>query len=616
MLCGSGFRLICSIVMRKTGNFHVKRGGNHKSVRLGSDHWRVHALVFFVLVSAGIILTRLYLLQVVASGKYEAIADNQHMLSEEISPDRGEIYLNDSLGPYPLAVNRQMMLAYVVPKEVTDQEGVAMKLSEILQVDRGMIEEKLRHKERMFEVIKKKLSNEEAGKVDESKLKGVHLLSETYRYYPGGELASQTIGFMGFNKEDRVVGRYGVEAYWEDELRGSSGSVTQEKDAGGRWIPIVDRDVKPAENGDSLVLTISREVQYEVEKILKGAVEEFQAESGTVVVMEPKTGRILSMASFPQFDPNEYSKVEDAGLFMNPAVSQPYEAGSVMKAITVAIGLEDGKINPETTYVDTGSVTEGGYTIRNAEDKVYGLQTMTQALEESINTGMIYIERLVGNKKFADYFRRFGFGEKTGVELPAELGGNVRNLDDVRNNVQFYTASFGQGVTVTPLQIVTAYSALANGGRLMKPQIVERIIRSGGSEEEVDPQEIRRVISGSTSEKIGRMLRSVVVNGHGKRANVPGYLVVGKTGTAQVAKTDGRGYEEGKNIGSFVGYAPLNDPKFVVLVKIVNPKGVQWAESSAAPTFQKVMKFLLEYGRIKPTEETKSSQWSAINKEQ
>lgn len=584
--------------MKKTKN---QRRENKKLVTVAGTHWRIHALVFFILAGACSIIIRLYVLQVVASQKYEVIADNQHMLSEEISPDRGEIYLKDTSNPYPLAVNRQLALAYIVPKEIQNQDSAAKSLADTLHVDTEMIAKKLQRRESMFEIIKRKLSDEEAQQVRDLHLKGVYLLPETYRYYPGGELASQVVGFMGFDK-DTVVGRYGMEAYWESTLRGNSGSVVQEKDAGGRWIPIADREIKPVENGDSLVLTMNREVQYEVEKRLKDAIDEFQADSGTVVVMDPFTGRILSMASYPQFNPNEYSKVEDISHFMNPAVSMPYESGSVMKPVTEAIGLEEGKILPDSTFVDTGSVTEGGYTIHNSDNKVYGLQTMTNALEESINTGMIHIERLVGNKKFLDYLKRFGFGDTTGIDLPAELGGSMRNLSDLNNNVQFYTASFGQGITVTPMQLVNAYAALANGGTLMKPQIVEKIIHADGSEEEVAPQEVRHVVSEDTARKVGVMLRSVVTNGHGKKADVPGYLVVGKTGTAQVAKTNGPGYDTGKNIGSFVGYAPLNNPQFVVLVKMVNPKGVQWAESSAAPTFQKIMKFLLENAKIQPTE--------------
>lgn len=569
-----------------------------------SEYWRIHALVFFVLALAFGILVRLYVLQVVDHGKYVAMADNQHNLAESIDPERGEIYLEDSPDFYPLAVNRQAFLAYAVPKEIQDATEVSNRLSGLLQVDVREIEAKLQDKDDPFEVIKRRLTDEEANRLKEARIKGVHLLPEVYRYYPGRELASQIVGFVGY-KGDKVSGQYGVEASLEDRLRGRAGTVIQERDAGGRWIPFSDRDSQPAENGESLVLTINREIQYEVEKTLKEAVESQQADGGTAIVMDPMTGKILAMASMPGFDPNDYAKT-DVSLFMNPAVSLPYEPGSIMKPITMAIGLEEGKISPDTTYVDTGAVQEAGFTIRNAEDKVYGHSTMTKVLEQSINTGMIYIQKSVGNKTFADYMRRFGFGEKTGVALPAELTGNVRNLENLKSDIQFFTASFGQGVTATPLQMVTAYAVLANGGALMKPQILDKVIHADGRVEDVPWEEVRRVVSEETSRKIGVMLRNVVVNGHGKRADVPGYLVAGKTGTAQVAKKGGGGYEDGAAIGSFVGYAPLNDPKFVVLVKVVNPKGVQWAESSAAPAFGKIMKFLLEYAKVRPTEPLKS----------
>ena len=322
----------------------------------------------------------------------------------------------------------------------------------------------------------------------------------------------------------------------------------------------------------------------------------------TALVMDPITGKILAMANAPDFDPNKYAETEDYGLFLNPAVSSTYEPGSIMKPIAMAIGIDEKKVSPMTEYVDTGSVTESGYTVRNSEGKVYGRSTMTKVLEDSINTGMIFVERSVGHKVFAERLRRFGFGEKTGVKLPAESGGDLHNLNDFRIGIQFYTAAYGQGITVTPLQMVSAYAALANGGVLMRPQIAESIGHADGQVEMIQPEEIRRVISKETSEAIGHMLRSVVVNGHGKRADVPGYEVVGKTGTAQVAKTDGGGYEEGKTIGSFAGYAPRENPRFVVLIKVDNPKDVQWAESSAAPAFSQLMRFLLEYARIEPTE--------------
>jgi len=228
-------------------------------------------------------------------------------------------------------------------------------------------------------------------------------------------------------------------------------------------------------------------------------------------------------------------------------------------------------------------------------------------LEKSLNTGVIYIEKLVGNKTFADYVERFGFGEKSGIDIPGEVSGNTKNLSNPKITINFFTAAFGQGISITPIQLAAGYAAIANNGILMKPQIIDKFRYSDGREEEVEPEEVRQVISRESAEQVSKMLRSVVTNGHGKRADVPGYLVGGKTGTAQIAKSGAKGYEEGINIGSFAGFAPTNDPQFVVLVKIVNPKGVEWAESSAAPTFGKVMKFLLEYYKVKPTEDPKTS---------
>jgi len=273
-----------------------------------------------------------------------------------------------------------------------------------------------------------------------------------------------------------------------------------------------------------------------------------------------------------------------------------------MKPITMAIGIEEGKVEPETPFSDPGSVSVAGYTLHNAEEKTYGTTDMYGVLDNSINTGVIHVEKLVGNSRFAERMAQFGFGKKTGVDMPAELSGNLKNLTNVKRDIQFYTASFGQGVTTTPLQLIAAYGALANKGVLMKPQIVEKYMYDDGHEETVGPEEVRRTVSEETAGKMGKMLEDVVLRGHGKRAAVPGYRVGGKTGTAQVAKEGGGGYEQGLSIGSFVGYAPIGDPKFVVLTKVDNPKNVEWAESSAAPMFGAMMKFLLSYAKVEPTE--------------
>lgn len=593
---------LCQDTRMRNGN-HVRPRKHKTDVLLADGDGRIRGLTLIVFSVGALLGLRLYFIQVMSHDKWVAIAEDQHNAFQELVADRGEIYMRDGDSRYPLAVNREYQMAYVVPQDVVEKDRVALELSRILGMDATVIRAKLDIPDDPFEIVKKRLTDDETRQIKEADLRGVALLPEKYRYYPAGELASQVIGFASLGAEGGAGG-YGIEASQNGRLRGESGTVSQEKDAGGRWIPLSDRDLVSAKNGESLVLTLDRVIQYETEKILGEAVERHSADRATAIVMDPRTGAILAMASQPQFDPNRYSETEDYSVFLNPAVSHTYEPGSIMKPITMAIGIEEGKVSPNTEYVDTGVVQESGYAIRNSEDKVYGRSTMTKVLDESINTGVIFVEKLIGNQAFKEYLGRFGFGKKTDVDLPAELAGNVRNLANPRANLEFFTAAFGQGVAVTPLQMIAAYAALANGGVLYKPQIIGRVIHGDGSEENVAPQEVRRVLSAETSRTISLMLRDVVVNGHGKRADVPGYLVGGKTGTAQVAKSDGRGYEEGQSIGSFVGYAPIDDPRFVVLVKIDNPKDVQWAESSAAPTFGQIMRFLLEYARIKPTEQT------------
>ena len=569
-------------------------------------NWRIYILMLSIFFVAVAIASRLYYLQVISCESYRAIAENQHNFSRELHPERGEIYLRNESGNYPIAVNREYQMAYAVPAEMEqeDKDKAVYAISSVLGIDENILREKFSDDKDQFEILKHKLSDEEISKINELKIVGVYLRGEVFRYYPADVLASQVIGFVGSDGES-FRGRYGIESYWEEELSGEKGVLTQERDAGGRWISISDRNLQPAKNGPDLLLTIDYAVQFEAEKILSKAVEEHGADEGSVVVMDPKTGRILAVAGAPSFSPNEYSQVDDMSKFMNSSVSGAYESGSVFKPITMAIAIDDGKVTPESTYVDTGQVLEAGYVIKNSDEKAYGKQTMTQVLEESLNTGVIHIERLVGNKTFAEYVRRFGFGEKSGIELPGESAGNINNLKALNRDIQFFTASFGQGITTTPLQLANAYSTIANGGKLMRPQIVYKIIHSSGKEEEIEPQEIRRVIREDTAEQVSQMLRSVVVNGHGKRADVPGYLVGGKTGTAQVASSTVKGYEEGINVGSFVGFAPTNDPMFVIAVKIYNPKNVVWAESSAAPVFGEIMKFLLEHYNVEPTEEIK-----------
>lgn len=561
---------------------------------------RTRLLAFAIWIFGGLIVLRLFTLQVWGYQRYNAEAESQHTSQYKVEPDRGEIFLQDNDGLYPIAVNKEFQMAYVVPKDVQDKEHVAREASGILNLDYDEVRDKVMKSDDPFEILKKKLSQDEIDRLKQANLEGVHLEPEKYRHYPGNELAAQVVGFANLNNEKDPG--YGIEAFFNEDLQGKAGEVTQERDAAGRWIPLSDRSVVQVEQGDDIVLTLDKTIQHQTEQILADSVEKYKADAASAIVLDPKTGKILAMASVPTFDPNNYRDVTDYSVFLNPMVSLTYEPGSIMKPITMAMGLEEGKVSPTSTFVDPGVVNIAGYHIHNAEDKSYGLADMYKVLDQSINTGAIYVENLVGNEKFKSYLDKLGFGEKTGIDLPAEVVGNLHNLDNTNHEIQFYTASFGQGVSTTPIAMTMAYGALANGGMLMKPQIIQKVIKDSGQEIEIQPEEVRRVFSEETSKEMGDMLRSVVVNGHGKKADVPGYLVGGKTGTAQVASKESKGYEEGISIGSFVGYAPIQDPKYVVFVKLDNPKNVEWAESSAAPAFQEIMKFLLDYGRVVPTE--------------
>lgn len=582
-------------------------------------------LIFCFLIL--IVVFRMYYLQIVRFDKFSELADNQHHSSEELLPNRGEIFLKNKDELYPLAINRDYFTAFVSPREIPKDDIAKLtdQLVSSLGIEKLEVENKLRKRNRSYEVLKYKIPQEEKEKIEEKGIIGLHFeedKSRSYRFYSGGELAAHVVGFIGSDGKT-YKGRYGIEKYFEDELAGSVGRISQRKDARGGWLSSGDREFIKRRDGVDIILTIEYAVQYEIERILKEAVEEYEAEGGSISVMDPKTGKILAMASYPTFDPNDYSQVENMSVYTNPIVSNAYESGSVFKSIVMAIGLDEKKITPDTTYVDEGFVKTDDWTLKNANNKVYGLQTMTQVLENSINTGMIYVEKLVGNKKFRESLQRFGFDSKTNIELPTEVSGNFLNLENLKSEVEFYTASYGQGITVTQLQLLTAYSALANGGNLMKPQIIEKKIFSDGNEEVFESKIIHRVISEESSRQISEMLRSVVENGHGENADVPGYLVCGKTGTAEVAskemydefeeekeesddegedKKKEKAYEGDKTIVTFAGYAPLDDPQFVVVVKIDNPSGI-WATNTAAPTFSKVMAYLLDFYDVEPTEE-------------
>lgn len=547
-----------------------------------------------------LIILRLFNLQVVHYQYYRVLAADQHEFEKTILPTRGEIYLSSVLNQQPLlvATNITKNLVFVVPKDVTEPGKTVSILAPILEMDREVLLQKITS-DSNYVPLKKQLTDEVSNQIKELNLAGINLEPENIRYYPEKSLASHVLGFLGY-KGNLRVGQYGIEGRFDQNLAGSKGVMGTEKDIAGRWITVATRNLTPAMDGDDVYLTIDSAIQNKAEQVLKTTVETHSAERGTVIVANPKTGAIIALANYPSFDLNEYNKVEDAATYSNTTLTSGYEPGSVFKPITMAAAIDNGAVNPETTYEDTGVVELDDFKIKNSDGQAYGVQNMTQVLERSLNTGMVFVEKELGHNDFKKYVEKFGFGKVTGIELPNESLGNLDNLQK-KGDIFFATSSFGQGLSVTPVQLIQAYTALANGGKMMKPYIVDKVVHADGSEQKTFEHKVGQVIDSKTAAQISAMLVNVVENGHGKRAAVPGYYIAGKTGTAQVSYQDRVGYDPNKSIGSFVGYGPVDNPAFLMLVRIDNPKDVKFAESTAAPAFGEIAKFILNYFQVSPS---------------
>lgn len=572
------------------------------STGFGASPSRLRWFRFLFSLAVLLVIGRLFVLQVVDHGFWNALAAGQHDITEKLFPRRGSIYLRDARGPdklFPVATNRDAYLVYADPRKITDASSTARALAPLLMLSDEDAYSKLAVRDDPYEPLKHAVPDEIVEAIRQLKLPGVDFARESLRYYPDSRIGGHLVGFVGSDERGERRGRYGIEARYDEELAGKPGELTGERDIAGRLIPVAARRFVPSVNGADLVLTIDRTIQYIACERLRAAVTKHGADGGTVVIMDPVTGAVRALCSVPDFDPNAYAAVSNSSVFTNPATLGAYEPGSIMKPFTLAAAIDSDAVNPGTTYVDTGSVQSGGFTIKNSDGKAHGTRTMTEVLEESLNTGAIFAMRSIGQEKFRSALEAFGFGEKTKIDLTPEAAGN---LGEVGRGSEIYalTASFGQGITATPIQLVAAFGALANGGMLMRPHVVEEIRRADGSATVIPPVPVRRAVSERTAVLLGGMLTSVVESGHGKRAGVKGYYVAGKTGTAQIPNPNGPGYLADEHIGSFVGFAPVSHPKFVMAVRLNRPKDVEFAESSAAPLFGELAAFMLQYYGVPP----------------
>ncbi len=592
------------------------------------DNIRINLYFLFILAAAAVISYNLFVLTYVRHHFYSRTAQAQ---SENVSNvlARGNIYLNEHLA----ATNMKFPLAYIVPAEIDAQKGdrgeksdrdpakaeglsemqgqvsveISDLISSILEIDTDDVKNVIDSRSDKSRVLARRIDNKQVMAIKALGIKGLGITYETDRFYPGDSLAANVLGFLGYSG-DKKSGQYGIEAFYDEELFG------EKWDAGGyitdlNAINLISKLFKKSGNKETVqeengidrpadvVLSIDKNIQQVIENKLDILMEKWEAEGGTVIVQNPNTGEILAMADRPTFDPNNYSEYEPRN-FLNRGVQEIFEPGSSFKPITMAMGLDLGVVTPQMTFKDVGFREEAGYRIKNFSEKIFGNVTMSEVLEKSINTGAMHVQDMIGNDNFLDYAINFGFGQKTGIDLPGEVPGDVSNLYSGRK-INFLTASFGQGIAVTPVQLINSYSAIANGGKLMRPYVVEKIIKENGEEEATKPEIVAIPISGKTATKLKSMLVSVVDNGFDK-ARIKGYDIAGKTGTAQIADGKG-GYLENEYIHDFVGFAPAFDPKFVILIKMDRPKGITFAADSLSSTFRDITAYLLDYYNIPPT---------------
>lgn len=553
------------------------------------------------------------------------------------------------------------------PDQISSGATVASALTQLLEIPSKKLETILKGENR-YVILKRKLDPAVSDKITalfkaEAKskaLNGVAMKEEYFRYYPEGQLAASVIGYV----DNTNMGQYGIESSFNNQLQGTSGKLQTKKDSVGRQITVGESTLEAAVDGDNVVLTIDRSVQLEVEKILAKDTKLFDADSGQVLIMNPKTGAVIAMANYPSFDPNHYGDVfkkieiklspddikklsptKDKGVYNfyvddqtldyypvfetqdeknnthyfryenfrgpevyhNKVVSWPYEPGSVFKPLIMSSAFDDGDVTPNTTYIDNGPVgvdwnvysKKFDFFIKDSTNKYWGLVNMQTVIAKSLNTGMTFVSKKMGPALFYAYLKKFGLLDRTEIEFDNETIGKIDYYDKWTES-ELATHAFGQGLTITMMQLGEAYCALANGGMLMQPYIVDEIRHSDGKVTKTEPRQIRRVISEDAASKIASIMVYTVDNGEGKGGRVDGHAVAGKTGTAQTYRHGIALFGKGTTIGSFSGFAPTEDPQFVILVKYDHPRSSEWGSSTAAETSGRIMTFLFDYYNIPP----------------
>lgn len=559
---------------------------------------RTKIISFCFLLFALVLVAKLFLVQVVYGNSYKERAEGQYATPSSNVFERGTIYFSRKDGTLVSAATQVAGFKLAInPSQITDKELVYEKLSKEVTLDQADFFKKVGKSNDPYEEVLHRMTKAEADAISLLKIPGVNIYKEKWRFYPGGSLASHTLGFLGY-KGDELAGRYGLERQYESTLSRNKDNLYV------NFFAEVFSNIRKTffegeEKDGSLVTTIEPDVQSFLEKELSEVKGKYKIDSIGGIIMNPQDGSIYALGVSPDFNPNNFSKVEKVSTFSNPLVENVFEFGSVVKPLVMAAGLDAGVITAQTKYDDKGSVQVEKKEIFNFDKKARGVVNMEEVLSQSLNTGMVFVYRQLGKDKMRDYMFSFGIKEKTGIDLPNETNGLTSNLNTPRD-IEYANASFGQGIALTPIEMVRALAALGNGGKLVTPHVVKSIKYDTFVEKKMTYPEVTTKISKETSEEITRMLVMAMDSYGGGKIKLPHYSVAAKTGTAQIADKLTGGYYTDRNIHSFVGYFPAYNPEFIVFLYGINPKGVEYSSTTWTEPFIDITKFLLNYYEIPP----------------
>lgn len=568
-------------------------------MNLSSFQSRIRIVSIFVFLVAMILITKLFFVQVLHTKVYADRADKQYATPAGDIFNRGSIFFSSKNGSLVAAATISSGFKIAMkPKDIVDIEAAYTALDPYTEMTHDDFIARASKKNDPYEEIATHLTKEQITEVEALHIAGISIFKDNWRFYPGGSLASHTLGFLAF-KNDTKVGQYGLERSYDKTLSKPA------DEAYVNFFAEVFSNLKEAatdsdtKQGD-IVTTIEPSTQHTLESELQATLSKWHADQAGGIIINPQNGEIYAIAGAPDFDVNDFGSVENSGVYRNPLVENVFEFGSVIKPLVMAAALDVGVITPETTYFDKGVVTVNKKDIMNFDKKARGLATMQTVLDQSLNTGMVFVENKLGHDRFRTYMKAYGIGEKTGIDLPNETSGLIKNLDSPRD-IEYANAAFGQGIALTPVEAVRAFSSLANGGKLITPHLVKQVrYEDGLSTIKEYPPTREGLIKKETDDIITRMLVHVFEAYDDGAHKFEHYSVATKTGTAQVAMENGKGYYADRHMHSFFGYFPAYDPKFLVFLFVKNPKEVKYASQTLIPPFMNITKFLLNYYDVPP----------------